>query len=97
LKRLFCVSDLLVKMTAVRFTKHFIAYLRRMTMRLRYRTIKEPPVSGRVTISQVEQAVRALQQQEALKSSKSKLQKRSRNTGIARKTAAKGTRAGKKA
>jgi len=50
-------------------------------MRLRYRTIKVPPDTGRVTVRQVEQAVRALQQEEALKSSKSKLQQRGQSTG----------------
>jgi len=60
-------------------------------MRLRYRTIKVPPDTGRVTVRQVEQAVRALQQEEALKSSKSKLQKRGQSAGsrITKKAAAK--------
>jgi len=69
-------------------------------MRLRYRTIKKPAVEGRITFSQAEQAVLALQEQETLKSSRSKLQKGSRGIGsriTTRKTAAKGTRAGKKA
>ncbi len=68
-------------------------------MRLRYRTIKEPPVSGRLTIRQAEQAVRALQEREALKSSKPTLQKRNRSEGssITRKKAAKGTKPNKKA
>lgn len=67
-------------------------------MRLRYRTIKEPPISGRLTLKQAEQAVRALQQREALKSSKSKLQKKKSGAGssIVRKTAAKGARSNKK-
>jgi len=67
-------------------------------MRLQYRTIKVPPDTGtgRVTLKQAEQAVRALQQEEALKLSKSKLQKRGPNAGsrIKRKAAVKRTRAG---
>jgi hypothetical protein len=68
-------------------------------MKLRYRTIKKPPVSGRITLEQAAQAVRAVQEEEALKPSKSKLQKRGRSTGsrITRKTAAEGIKAGRKA
>lgn len=33
-------------------------------MRLQYRTIKDPPDTGRVTLEQAELAVRALQQNE---------------------------------
>jgi len=63
-------------------------------MKLRYRTIKKPPVSGRITLEQAEQAVRAVQREEALKLSKSKLSKRGLNIGsrITRKAAAKETR-----
>jgi hypothetical protein len=47
-------------------------------MKLRYRTIKKPPVSGRITLEQAAQAVRAVQEEEALKALKSKLKNRRR-------------------
>ena len=68
-------------------------------MQLRYRTIKDPPVSGRLTLKQAEQAVHAVQEREVLKSSKPKLQNRNRRTSasITRKTAARETKPNKKA
>lgn len=58
-------------------------------MRLRYRTIKDPAVQGRITVDEVMQAVRAL---ELERQSKSKVSPKSRRNGsnVAGKTTAKG-------
>jgi len=47
-------------------------------MKLRYRTIKDPPVSGRLTLEQAAQAVRAVQEEEARQALKAKFKNRSR-------------------
>ncbi|MCI0696345.1 hypothetical protein L0337_30620 [candidate division KSB1 bacterium] len=89
---------------------------------MRYRTIKDPAVQGRITVDEVMQAVRALELERQSKSklpkkgrrnvinrwdkagyteiwSKSKLPPKGLRNGsnVARKTAAKGIRAAKKA
>jgi len=63
---------------------------------MRYRTIKDPAVQGRITVDEVMQAVRAL---ELERQSKSKLPKKSRHNGsnVAGKTTAKEIKTAKKA
>lgn len=65
-------------------------------MRLRYRTIKDPAVQGRITVDEVMQAVRAL---ELERQPKSKVLQKSRRNGsnvVGKTTAQERLRAAKK-
>ena len=60
---------------------------------MRYRTIKDPAVQGRMTVKEVEDAVRALDRK-SVKSLKTRLHKRGQNGGssVAKKAAGKATK-----